>query len=93
MPSKRERATPPPAQADPGREAPGRTGDDARPESEHRGPAPVEPTPPQAHADDAAETEGKDIVQIGSEGSFPASDPPSWMGRAVPSGRTKPAGT
>jgi hypothetical protein len=46
-----------------------------------------EQTPMQSRADDAADVEGKDAVQLGSEGSFPASDPPSWMGSARTGGR------
>jgi hypothetical protein len=46
-----------------------------------------EQTPMHARADDAADVEGKDIVQLGSEASFPASDPPSWMGSARTGGR------
>jgi|GEM_PF-2253518 len=90
MREKRERAETGPARTDAGRVAPGRTEPVPRRDAERRGPSPVPPTPPQARADDAADIEGKDIVQIGSEGSFPASDPPSWMGRAVPSGRANP---
>ena len=71
--------------------APGRTGPGGRERAEHRGP-PVEPTPPHAHDDEAAEVKGKDVVQRGSEGAFPASDPPSWMGGAVPCGRNTPGG-
>ncbi len=87
MRNQRERAVTGPAPTD---AAPGRTEPQTRGESEHRGPPPAEPTPPHARADEAADIEGKDIVQIGSEGSFPASDPPSWMGRAVPCGRAQP---
>jgi hypothetical protein len=47
----------------------------------------AEPSPPHARADDAADIAGKDEVQIGSEASFPASDPPSWMSIARPGGR------
>ena len=49
----------------------------------------VEQTPMHARDDEAADIEGKDIVQIGSEGSFPASDPPSWMNVVQP-GRCDP---
>lgn len=47
----------------------------------------AEPSPPHAWADEAANVAGKDEVQIASEGSFPASDPPSWMNVASPGGR------
>lgn len=46
------------------------------------------PTP--SRADDAGDIAGKDAVQIGSEESFPASDPPSWMGMSHLGGREEP---
>jgi hypothetical protein len=65
----------------------GRAGETETPRRPERpGPAPAQ-TPMHARDDEAANTEGKDEVQIGSEASFPASDPPSWMNVARPGGR------
>lgn len=50
---------------------------------------PAGQSPMHSRDDDAADIEGKDIVQLGSEGSFPASDPPSWMSNVHPGRRTE----